>query len=41
MLVKDGQSQEDALVAYAEAHGLRVADVRCPVVYLSKADVGL
>jgi hypothetical protein len=38
LVLKDGDSQEDALAAYARAHGLTAAEVGGHVVCLSEAD---
>jgi predicted nucleic acid-binding protein len=38
LIVKDGETNDAALAAYAKRHGIAVTDVRCPVVYLSGAD---
>jgi hypothetical protein len=41
LIVKDGETNEAALAAYAKARGIYATDVRGPVVYISETDARL
>jgi hypothetical protein len=38
LVVKDGETNEAALAAYAKTRGIAVTEVHCPVVYISETD---
>ena len=41
LIVKDGETPQATLAAYANARGIAMTDVRCPVVYISESDARL
>ena len=41
LIVKDDETNQTALAAYAKSRGIDASAVRCPVVYVSGADARL